>query len=100
AKVLKKVGEPDLPYATDEDTGGPDPLARRYDFTADPRDYAISRMKLSHYLRERLLDKFVKDGESWSKARRGYQITLSTQTDAVNIMASWLGGSFVNRERK
>jgi hypothetical protein len=98
--VLKRVNEGDLTYATDEDTGGPDPLARRYDFSADPRDYAISRMKLAKFLRERILDKFVKDGESWSKARRGYQITLGTQTDALNIMSSWLGGAFVNRDKK
>jgi len=100
AKVLKRVADPLLTYATDEDTGGPDPLARRYDFAADPRDYAQSRMKLAKYLRGRILDKFVKEGESWSKARRGYQITLGSQTDAINIMASWLGGAFVNRERK
>jgi hypothetical protein len=99
-KVLKRVAEPELAYATDEDAGGPDPLARRYDFTANPRDYAESRMQLVNFLRGRLLDKFVKDGDSWSKARRGYQITLSTQTDALNIMANWLGGSFVNRDRK
>lgn len=100
AKVVKKVSDPLLTYATDEDTGGPDPLARRYDFTADPRDYAASRLKLAKFLRERILDKFVKDGESWSKARRGYQITLGTQTDAINIMSTWLGGAFVNRDRK
>lgn len=99
-KILKRVSEPELTYATDEDTGGPDPLARRYDFAADPRDYAQSRMKLAKYLRGRILDKFVKDGESWSKARRGYQITLGSQTEAINIMASWLGGAFVNRDRK
>ncbi len=98
--VLKRVSEPQLTYGTDEDTGGPDPLARRYDFAADPRDYAASRMKLATFLRERILEKFVKDGESWSKARRGYQTTLETQTNAVNIMANWLGGAFVNRDRK
>jgi hypothetical protein len=99
-KVLKRVSEPELTYATDEDAGGPDPLARRYDFTAEPRDYAESRMQLVNFLRERLIDGFVKDGDSWSKARRGYHITLNTQTDALNIMANWLGGSFVNRDRK
>jgi hypothetical protein len=100
AKVLKRCGEPELTYATDEDTGGCDPLARRYDFAADPRDYAISRNKLAKFLRGKLLDKFVKDGESWSKARRGYQITMSTQVDAINIMSTWLGGAFVNRDHK
>lgn len=99
-KVLKRVSDPELTYATDEDTSGPDPLARRYDFSAEPREYAESRMQLVKFLRERIIDKFVKDGDSWSKARRGYHITLSTQTDALNIMANWLGGSFVNRDRK
>jgi hypothetical protein len=99
-KVAKRAGEPELTYATDEDTGGCDPLARRYDFAADPRDYAQSRMRLAKFLRERIVDKFVKDGESWAKARRGYQITLSTQMDAVNIMSTWLGGSFINRDKK
>ena len=46
------------------------------------------------------IEKFVKEGDSWAKARRGYQITLSTHTDAVNIMAKWLGGAFVNRDKK
>lgn len=100
AKVLKRVSEPELTYGTDEDTGGPDPLARRYDFSADPRDYAMSRMKLAQFLRGKILDKFVKSGESWAKARRGYQITLNTQVEAVNIMANWLGGAFVNRDHK
>lgn len=99
-KVLKRVNEPELAYATDEDANGPDPLARRYDFSAEPREYAEERIKLVNFLRERILDKFVKDGESWSKARRGYHITLNAQTDSLNIMANWLGGSFVNRARK
>lgn len=98
--VLRRVSEPELAYATDEDTPGPDPLARRYDLSTDPRDYAISRMKLARFHRERILEKFVKEGESWARARRGYQITLTTQVDAINIMANWLGGSFVVRDKK
>lgn len=99
-KVLERVSEPELAYQTDEDTGGPDPLARRYDFAQDPLDYAASRMRLAKFHRERLIDKFVKPGDSWAKARRGYQMTLSTQTGSVSIMANWLGGSFVNRDQK
>ena len=29
-------------------TGGPDPLARRYDFSADPLDYANEMMEIVH----------------------------------------------------
>ncbi len=45
-EILKRCSEPELQYATDEDTSGPDPLARRYDFSKDPLDYAQEQMKL------------------------------------------------------
>ncbi len=99
-KVLARVSEPELTYATDEDTGGPDPLARTYDFASDPLAFAESRMQLTDLSRARLLEKFVKDGESWAKARRGYEITLGTQIGAVSMLSGWLGGSFVVRDRK
>lgn len=98
--VMKRVAEPDLAYGTDEDTQGPDPLARRYDFAADPLDYANSRINLAKYHRERLLEKYVKDGQSWAKARRGYMMTLNEQLGAVSHMTRWVGGSYVNRDRK
>ena len=39
-EVLSKSNLPEHAYLTDEDTGGPDPLAKRYDFSKDPLDYA------------------------------------------------------------
>lgn len=98
--VLARVAEPELAYGTDEDTLGPDPFARRYDFTKEPLDYAQNQYKLAKYHRDRLIEKFVKDGDSWSKARRGYDLTLALQTRAINMMASWVGGVFVSRDHK
>ncbi len=98
--ILARVAEPALTYATDEDTWGPDPLARRYDFGKDPLAYAENQMRLAREHRSKILDKFVKDGESWSKARRGYLLTLSSQVHAVTMMANWLGGSNISRNRK
>lgn len=98
--ILSRVAEPQLQYATDEDTSGPDPLARRYDFSADPLDYAEDQMKLAKFHRERIIDKFVKDGESWSKARRGYSLTLSLQLRGVSMMANWIGGVHLYRDKK
>ncbi len=100
SKVLAKVADPLLQYATDEDTGGPDPLARRYDFSADPLDYANEMMAIVKKHRGEILDKFVKDGQSWSRARRGYLLTVSSQARAVSMMANWLGGAHVYRHRK
>lgn len=99
-EILKRCSERELQYATDEDTAGPDPLATRYDFSANPLDYATEQMKLVKLYRERLLEKFVKDGQSWSRARRGYELTLSLQMRSVSMMANWVGGAFVNRDKK
>jgi hypothetical protein len=99
-EILKRCSEPELQYATDEDTIGPDPLARRYDFAKDPLDYATEQMKLVNVYRGRLLEKFVKDGDSWAKARKGYETTLGLQSRAVGMMANWIGGAFVHRDKK
>src|SRR5690606_26438588 len=65
--ILARVSEKELPYATDEDTWGPDPLARRFDFGADPLAYAESQLRLVSHLRGKILDRMVKEGESWAK---------------------------------
>jgi hypothetical protein len=99
-EVLARVAEPELAYLTDDDTRGPDPHARRYDFSSDPRQYAMNQMRIVDYHRGRILDEFVKDGDSWSKARRGYQRTLSMQTRMLSMMANWIGSAYVHRDRK
>ncbi|MFG0261936.1 MAG: zinc-dependent metalloprotease [Novipirellula sp. JB048] len=99
-EILARCNEPELQYATDEDTSGPDPLARRYDFAADPLEYCKEQTKLVALYRDHLLDRFVKDGDSWSKARRGYELTLALQTRSISMMANWVGGAFIYRDKK
>lgn len=98
--ILARVNDPLLAYATDEDTYGPDPFARRYDFGKDPINYAKSQVKLANDHRAKILDEFVKDGESWAKARYGYGLTLSIQMRSLSMMANWLGGALINRSKK
>ena len=98
--VLSRVAEPELVYGTDEDTFGPDPLARRYDFSKDPLDFALNHIRLSKHHRDRLLSNFIKDGDSWDRIRYGYELTLSLQTRAISMMANWVGGAFVHRDKK
>ena len=99
-KILSRVAEPELTFGTDEDTMGPDPLARRYDFGKQPIEFAKDQISLAQKNRKRILSEFVEDGDSWYKARRGYLLTLSLQTRASSMMANWLGGVFVNRDKK
>lgn len=99
-KVLEGVADPLHQYGTDEDTGGPDPYARRYDFAKDPLSYAQNQMRLVTYYRGRLLEKFVDEGESWAKTRYGYQTTLNQQMQMLSMMANWIGGAHVYRDKK
>ncbi len=99
-KVLERVGEPEHVYLTDEDTRGPDPLARRYDWSADPHAYARSTMRLVEQQRGRILTDYVKDGDSWERARKGYLRTLGMQRRMIDMMANWVGGTHVNRVKK
>jgi transcription termination factor NusB len=98
--ILSRVAEPELQYATDEDTFGPDPLARRYDFSKDPLDYARNQMRIAKRNRERIIGDLVKDGDSWARARRYYELTLGLQIRSVGMMANWLGGDFIHRDKK
>ena len=99
-KILSRVSDPKLQFATDEDTIGPDPFARRYDFASNPLQYAHNQMNIVKHHRGQLLDHFVKKGQSWAKARYGYQLTLSLQARSLSMMGNWIGGSFVNRDKK
>lgn len=98
--ILQRVAEPELRYATDEDTFGPDPLARRYDFSSDPLEYAQNQVRIATHNRGRIIEKLVKKGDSWAKSRRAYEMTLAMQMRATSMMANWLGGAFIYRDKK
>ena len=99
-KILARVAEPELVFGTDEDTFGPDPLARRYDFSKNPLDFAQNQIRLTNHHRGRLLSNFIEDGDSWDRVRYGYELTLSLQTRSISMMANWVGGAFVHRDKK
>jgi len=98
--VLQRVSEPELQFATDEDTSGPDPLARRYDFSKNPLDYVKEQSILIERFRQKLMSDYVKAGDSWSKAREGYELTLNLQMRNTSMMSNWIGGAHVNRDKK
>ena len=99
-KVLARVNEPELIYATDEDTSGPDPRARRFDHGKNPLNYAEAQIKLMQHLRSKILTDMVEDGESWAKARQAYEMSLGRQTQAIGIASNWIGGSYLSRNKK
>lgn len=100
SKILSRVSEPELQFATDEDTTGPDPLARKYDFSAEPLHYAQEQALLIERFRKKLMTDYVKDGDSWTKAREGFELTLNLQMKNTSMMANWVGSAHINRDKK
>ncbi len=98
--VLSEYTKTEHRFQTDEDTFGPDPYARRYDFGKNPLDWADSRMRLVKDLRGKILDNAVDEGEEWSKVRTHYFTLLGQQITAVGVAANWVGGTHVARTVK
>ena len=98
--ILAEASENDHVYGTDEDTFGPDPRARRRDMGKDALDFEVSMMDLVQDLRKHLVDRVMKDGDSWQKVRDAYGTTLGIHFRAVANAANWVGGTYINRDRK
>ena len=99
-KVTDRVADAMLPFGTDQDVGGLDPSVQRYDFGKEPLEYADNQMRLAQFHRRHLIEKFVKDGQSWSKALKGYNMTLSMHSTALFTNLPWIGGAYVARDKK
>ena len=98
--ILARVNEPELAYATDENTFGPDPTARRRDMGKNTIDFVEGEMRMIQDLRSKILDRAIEDGDSWTKARRAYQILLGQHMRNLSTASNWLGGTYINRNRK
>ena len=99
--ILAKVKDPQLTYGTGRRHIRPGSIGTaNMTFSKDPLDFAKSQMRLAEYHRGKILETFVKDGDAWSKSRRGYERTLSMQTRATSMMSRWIGGLFISRHKK
>jgi hypothetical protein len=99
-EIVKQVAKRELQYATDEDTMGPDPLVNRFDMSAEPLDWASSRLAVVKAMREKLLDKAVTDGQEWYLLRQAYEQLLGEQLGALRIASRYVGGVYIHRDRK
>ncbi|HEY2828222.1 MAG TPA: zinc-dependent metalloprotease, partial [Pirellulales bacterium] len=101
-KIAARSGEHALQYATDEDTRGidSDPLTNRYDLGDDNLAYAKERTELISGLWPQIVDRVVKEGEDYRKAREAFGVLLSQYGRAVYFASRYVGGVYVNRSHK
>ncbi|MBI1348578.1 DUF5117 domain-containing protein [bacterium] len=102
AKIASRSAEPGLDYATDEDTRSydPDPLSNRFDLGKDPIAYAHRQIKSVSELMPKILDRTVKDGEGYQRARQAFGILLSEYWRTVSFASRLPGGVSVHRDHK
>lgn len=101
-KIASRAAEPQLAYATDEDTRGidPDPLSNRFDLGADTIEYAKARAKLVSEMWPSVVAKVTADGDGYQRARQAFGVLLSNYGQAMFFASRQVGGISVNRDHK
>jgi hypothetical protein len=103
--IAARSGEPELAYATDEDTewGDPDPLSNRFDLGNDPLEFARVRAELVAQVMPGIVDRMTKDGGGqggYSRVRQAFGILLSTHGQAMYNAARLVGGLYGSRSHR
>ncbi|HET6879188.1 MAG TPA: zinc-dependent metalloprotease [Pirellulales bacterium] len=101
-KIASRAAEPQLAYATDEDTRGidPDPLANRFDLGSDTVEYAKMRARLIGDLWPTVIDRVTPAGDGYQRARQAFGVLLGNYGQAMFFASRQVGGILVNRDHK
>jgi hypothetical protein len=102
ADIAARSTEPQLAYATDEDTTslGPDPKVYRFDLGSDAVDWARERINLVDSRMDNILDWAVKDQESWYHLRGAFMRLLIDKSITLNLVGRYAGGQYFHRHHR
>jgi len=101
-KIASRSGEPELAFATDEDTRGtdPDPDSNRFDLGRDTLEFAKVRAQLFQELMPGLVDRMTAEGDDYTQARRTFNILLSQYGQSMFFASREVGGLKTSRSHK
>ncbi|MDP6553962.1 MAG: zinc-dependent metalloprotease [Pirellulaceae bacterium] len=101
-KIASRSGDPQLQYATDEDTVGsdPDPASNRFDLGDDALAYATMRAQVVKEVMPTLLERTAKEGDDYTQTRRAFNILLSQHGQAMFFASRYVGGIHTHRSHK
>lgn len=101
-KIAARSGEVSLGYATDEDTRGsdPDPDSNRFDFGADPMEFAKIRIQLVNELLPGMVERVTAEGDDYTQARRVFNILLAQRGQALYFASRYVGGLKTSRSHR
>jgi hypothetical protein len=106
-KIAGRSGEPELAYATDEDTewGDPDPFSNRFDLGSDPIEFARARAELVAQVMPGIVERMAARDEDgfggrYERVRQAFGVLLATHGQAMYNAARLMGGLAGSRSHK
>ncbi|MES2069716.1 MAG: zinc-dependent metalloprotease [Pseudomonadota bacterium] len=99
-KIASRSTEPQLAYATDEDSFGAvsDPDVNTFDLGSDPLAYFQKRLGLSRELWDKLQTRQLKSGDSYESLRRSFDYGFSQFGRSVPVVTKYIGGTTFLRD--
>jgi hypothetical protein len=105
-KIAARSGEPELAYATDEDTewGDPDPFTNRFDLGSDPVEFAKSRAELVAQVMPGIVERMAASddgsGGRYERVRQAFGVLLSAHGQAMYNASRLVGGLSGSRSHR
>lgn len=101
-EIASRSAEPELVYATDEDTTwlSSDPRTARFDAGADPIEWARARIELVDRRLENILEWAVNEQESWYHLRSAFMTLWIERAFVFDYVGRYVGGVYFHRHRR
>jgi hypothetical protein len=100
-QIASRSIEPELAYATDEDTFGSfDPSTNTWDLSRDPMLYAQSQMENARELWARLAQRYPLPGEDYNRLRDRFNLVFSHYINNTLGLTHYIGGRVFYRDRR
>ena len=101
-KIASRSGEPQLAYATDEDTtsGDPDPMSNRFDLGNDPVAFARMRAELVAQVIPLITERMATGDGGYERVRQAFGVLLSAHGQAMYMASRLVGGLHTSRSHR
>ncbi|MBD1881494.1 zinc-dependent metalloprotease [Coleofasciculus sp. FACHB-T130] len=98
-EIAKKSSQPELAYASDEDSFDLDPTVNQYDLSGDPLGYSRSQLDIDRQLWDRLNKGYPGTGESYSEVSDRFNTAFMHYLQNVFLITKYIGGQSFYRDR-
>jgi hypothetical protein len=108
-KIASRSTQPELAYASDEDTRedfygrstDPDPFSNRWDLGKDPIAYAKQQADIIEELwRGKLIERTVQEGKGYQRVQQTFSVLLMQYAKSLDYAARFVGGQEFSRNYK